>query len=255
MTLHSFIKDCKPTKPELPIIHTCLGYDFRNILESKYIRPMKGRHFGGQYLAYFYYGRPAYKPSCDNKPKKPWLPVRLPVSFVIDYKTLRKPARIALFDTGAFDKLFKKNHFHSKMSIRDFLLEPSLDIPSHVVSKFFGTNNKYIKGIAKETLKIPSLEFEAQSYYNLITDNNFDHYDNRKLSIEIQINYSLSLVSSNVLLVVLPDSLLQDAEKIIINEFNAEVKSYPVDIADYDNNFRLLRSIINDYLIEKEFLV
>ena len=249
MTLNSFIKNCDPIESELPIIHTCQGFDFRAILDSKSIKPVSGRNFGGQYLAYFNYGRPAYKPSCE-KSKNPWLPV----SFVIDYKSLKKIERLALFDTGAYCDSFKKVHMYPKMYIKDFLLEKSLDMPLFVVSKFFGTNENYIKGIPKNNLEIPPLEFEAQCYYNLITDDNFQQYDNRKLTIEIQINSALNLIYSNVLLVVLPDSLLKCAEKTIVTEFKSEVRSYPVDIEDPQNNFRLLRSIINNYLVEKGYL-
>lgn len=221
-----FVKSAPPTKPQLPLVHTCDAFHFRDIIAKRELTPAPCSIFKkGESLVYFFYGRPSYRPSETDQATSN--PAFMPVSIVLDPKAINDPKRIAPFDTGAFSERLFNEHMHPKMSLDDFLLEASMDMPARLVSKFFESNIGYFRG-KPAIVDIPPSEFEAVSYNSLINSSGSAAYDDRASAIEIQTECPVTLTEKNVILVVLPGPFMDERKyrDLITVEWRADVCTY-----------------------------
>jgi hypothetical protein len=194
---------------DLPLCHTCDGYSFRDIAEQSTLNPTPCNVFTGENLLYFFYGRPAYRTTREQNALIH--PAFMPVVILLKPDSLKSITRIAPFDTGAFENKKFDEHLHSKMKKEDFLLDPKLLMANKLISKFYSDNSSYVeeKPIA---LTIDPMDFEAFSYYSIITSVIKSPSDDRNCTIEIQSDNAVVIDESNVMLVILPISFMNSAE-------------------------------------------
>lgn len=215
------LKDTKGILKILPILHSCDGYSFRSILESSNIETYKCKVFNEDYL-YTYYGIPSYRKSSESATKNM---AYFPVCFILNYDNIPKLDKLYPFDTGAFCTMpdIKKDHFHSKMDISDFELEPNIVEAVKIVEKFYNTNNKYLENDpCVRTCDFEETEFEARSYTSLISSEANTKYDNRVSTIELIYKQMILLNKESLTQVILPHNFLDDPfiEDTLITKFN-----------------------------------
>ena len=255
---NEFVKSAVLSFPSLPLFHTCEGYDFRGIVESKQLHTTPCKVFNGENLLYLFYGRPSYRVediSKGDKRKATKLPFFFPVCIMVKPDSVPTPKRIAPFDTGAFKGKLFAEYMHPRMDCNDFLLDPTLDMPNRLVSRYYASNQSYFNG---EPLKIeiPPIEFEAISYYNLINSNASAPYDDRNATVEIQSESNLVLDPDTVVLIVMPTSYWQDPEfgKAIRTAWHAEVRTYSIVRAHPNEYTQVIYREVEEYLKEKNYL-
>src|SRR3954468_5326900 len=98
------------------------------------------------------------------------------------------------------------------MTALNFTISPNIAEASKVVEVFYGNNRQYYMGRCIRDKSFAALEMEAQCYHSLISNIGQTEADDRKGSIEIQIDRSVPLSAENVLAVVLPGPFLDDPE-------------------------------------------
>lgn len=249
----SFVKLSCEALPRMPLVHTCEAFEFRDIAAESELKPAPCEVFK-EPLLYFFYGRPAYRPSKDRRPVSH--AAFLPISIVVDATTVSSPTRVAPFDTGAFLAGLYADYVHPKMSVKDFLLEPTVDMPARIVGKFFGSNAAYFYG-RPQHMGLPPFEFEVNSYYNLIRGEATSDADDRRSCVEIQTNQAIQLDAKQVLLVVLPAIFLDvpEVRETIIGKWRSEVRTYNYIHCNPREYMAKLYDEVHAYLEEEGFLL
>ncbi|MEE8059094.1 MAG: hypothetical protein V3T17_14845 [Pseudomonadales bacterium] len=237
----------------MPLLHTCDGYAFREVVEQKKLKTSPCNVYKGESLLYFFYGRPSYRTSRNIGPVSH--EAFMPVVILLSPDAVRSPKRIAPFDTGAFDSMLFEAHMHPEMDRDDFLLEPQMDMPSRLVSKFYGSNEQYYNANPIH-LDISPLEFEAKSYYSLISSKVRTSYDDRKETVEIQTEKDIALNQSNVQLIVLPNVFMDNDElrDTIISDWQSDVRTYPIHHGDPNEYLGFLYREVESYLESKDYI-
>jgi len=179
----------------------------------------------------------------------------MPVCIVCKPHLVPRPKRIAPFDTGAFASGLFADYLHPKMTIDDFLLGSSPDMPGRVVALFFASNRGYFSG-KPATIQVPPMEFEASSYYSLISDSGMTRSDDRRSTIEIQTDQSVSIAPDSVLLVVLPRVFLDDSavRNKICKDWSAEVRTYATMQCDPREYQGLVFAAVEEFLNMKDYI-
>lgn len=208
----------------LPFFHSCDAFWARSIIAEKEFKIRECKVFKEK-LAYFFYGRPAYK-SSNNESSK--LSSLFPISFILDGSLLNGIKRIAPFDTGAFNEGLYNEFMHSGMSINDFLLTPKMKSILKIVAHFFGSNKLYFDDQPKKEIDIGPMDFEAESYHKLINKVSKGEVDDRKSSIEVQIDEDLVISKDLVKAVIIPDHFADSKyiQDIVIKEWGAKIITY-----------------------------
>jgi hypothetical protein len=206
--LGQYVSTATECTPLLPLTHTCDGFAFRSIAAGCQISTAHCPVFG-EMLAYFFYGRPAYRPSSWRAESQSSANAFLPCSILLRADAVSTPRRVSAFDTGAWEQGIYAQFLHPKMTKDDFMLDPSLSMAARLVAKFYGSNENYYSG-DPISLEIPPLEFEVQSYYKIISQNGTSQLDDRGSSVEVQSQASLSLSNASIIHVVLPRAFLDD---------------------------------------------
>lgn len=248
---NEFVSQAPPVLPVLPVFHTCDGFDFAKILVDSKLDVSLCPTFKKP-LLYFFYGKPAYRPSKDDLATK--APAFMPIAIALRPDSLRKLEQVAPFDTGAYAKGLYSSFMHHEMKCEDFLLNPDLQMPGRVVSRFFGSNLKYYFGLPT-AIDIPPLQFEATSYQDLIHDASKGKSDDRRTSIELQCGGSLVLDSSSVLFVVLPNVFLDDSKLLAtLLEWGAEFKGYQIHRASPREFVSKIYDLVECFLRDNGYL-
>ncbi len=247
-----FVKSSPCDTSKLPLCHTCQGYDFRNIMEEGNLKPQLCEVFEGDLLIYFFYGRPAYRVSGNQNATS--IKAFMPVVIVLKPEAIERPKRIAPFDTGAYHRGLFSQYMHPEMTCDDFLLDPSMDMPPRLVSKFLSTNIEYFRGTPRVNISIPPLEFEAECYYNLICSKQIAPHDDRSSTVEIQIDSCIQL-KGNVLLIVSPYIFLDQQEvKDAIKEWGAQYRGYSITRTPPNQYTALIYSEVEEFLLAEGYL-
>lgn len=246
-----FIKSSPSTHPPLPLTHICDGFSFRDVVERQEIRVSECDVFR-ENLIYFFYGRPSYRLSQPDQPVN--IRAFMPVCLVLKPEAVITPKRIAPFDTGAFSNGLYSNHIHPKMKMDDFFLECNPDMPGRVVERFYKSNQSYMEGEPSQ-IKIPPLEFEAEAFYNLISEKGRTLADDRRYSIEIQSDKNVNIAPGVVLLLVLPGVFLDNRlMKRIGSDWNAKIRTYGSYLANPRDYQSVIYSEVSKFLAEQEFV-
>jgi hypothetical protein len=212
----------------LPLVHTAPAYFIQKILQSKEIRPRPCDVFLGEQLAYFFVGRPAYKSVGHDITH--W---EMPSCVIADFQTVH-PKRMYPFDSGAFERgLVPK--YATMIDREDYALEPQPDVVERYIGTFFGSARAYYMGEAidkKSFLQRHGILPTEASLHALISLLNGERIgkelDERRSSIEVQIDQAIQLESGAIKAVILPEIYLQDKKFIReIEALGAQVITYP----------------------------
>jgi hypothetical protein len=209
----------------LPCFHSCDAMRFRGILDSGVLKTHECKVFNGEKLLYLFYGRPAYK-SNDNLSHQQ--NHSMPIVFVIRNSVDVNAKRVCPFDTGAFKNGLFEQYMHRDMKVEDFLLSPGQEGIRKTIAYFFGSNVNYFFGRAKPEIICDELDFEVQAYHSLIRSIIPQLADDRKASIEIQLDHEIQLTQETIQAVICPSHFTNSRifKKVVIDELNAVPITY-----------------------------
>jgi hypothetical protein len=244
---NDFVKGAPEAQPVLPLAHTFQAIDFHSIAEAGELRTAECPIFTGEFLLYFFYGRPAYRAG-QGGVKLP----EAPISLLIDAKHLTAVHRVAPFDPGAFHKRMYERHFHPRMTKEEFLVDPALEMASRIVGGFYDSNDRYYRCRPLETLTIPAWDFHSTSYLQLIRDRHPGPPDDRRVTIEVQTNHTVPLGPGIVMAVVLPGALLDGPFQRTIQD---EWKAFPITYDYYPGGTftEVIIEKVKDYLTSEGY--
>jgi hypothetical protein len=200
-------KQPDPKWPLMPLTHITRGIGAQDIVSANEVGVTECTVFG-EPLAYFFYGRPAYRIGGDGAVR---IEAACPYCFIFNADLIDKAKAIFAFDTGAFAKRLYKHILVDEMQIEDFLLEKNKLRLNQIISTVFGSREAYFDG---DLSKIPdpdtitkSWEFQARAYLHLLTSPGRNEPDDRICSIEIVFGEKLPLSGGNLLAIVVPHTL------------------------------------------------
>jgi hypothetical protein len=237
----------------LPFFHSCDAFYLTSILEKKKLAPAQCTVFKNEKLLYLFYGRPAYKSS--NK-KAGGLHSLLPVSFILNAEAINGIKRIAPFDTGAFAYGLFEKYIHPGMKLDTFFLTPNKGSISKTVAYFFDTNEQYYASKPRDQVEFDALHFEIESYYALLKGVGQGKVDDRKASIEIQLQSGIQLNSKTVEAVILPENFLSSKiiQQKVMDELKAEVITYESFGVPSNHYYTEVLSLTKSFLTKKKYL-
>jgi hypothetical protein len=208
---------------ELPLIHTSRCEFLSSIISTGTLEPQPCEVFK-ESLVYLFYGRPAYR---STKGTKSGEPIALcPVCFVFKPRTVsRAVCRIYPCDSGAVahDRLMPEI---TAADLNGLLVDPQIENARRMVSLLFEQNHRYFLGNAVPGKSFTSGSLEER-FYSLLQRPGPADYDDRKATIEVQVNHAISVVEQ-LLCVVLPTEFLEEAiiQDAILNVWNCDPITY-----------------------------
>ena len=207
---------------ELPLVHSTRCEKFADIAKARSLIPQLCPVFG-EPLIYLFYGRPAYRSKNGSTPSTDI--AYCPVCFVFKpYTISAQLIRLFPFDSGASKGGLFEPHI-SRTDTDNFQLSLTLESARRTINFFFETNAKFFVGEPKRGLFIPDAELEALNYYQLVSHEGDEAYDDRRSAIEVQANIAIEL-RDTLLAVILPFSFLQESDirKVIVKDW----RTYPI---------------------------
>lgn len=247
-------KQPAPEWPLMPLTHITKGLTAEDVIRAGKVDTHECSVLG-QSVAYFFYGRPAYRLTDDGAVK---VEAACPFCFIFDPNIIHQAEKIHAFDTGAFAKRLYKHILQEEMDIADFSLEKSLDRPNKLISRVFGSMQTYFDG---DTSKIVSVEegaepyeFHARAYLQLLASPGRNEPDDRICTIEIAFSNPVSL-GGQLKAVIVPITLWNDRTK---TPWLHELHSSGVAIRPYlfvpgrhpEHYHALLEASVRDYYAE-----
>jgi hypothetical protein len=196
----------------LPLTHISKGLSAEDIVRAGQVGVTHCEVFK-EPLAYFFYGRPAYRISGDGAIK---VEAACPYCFIFDSGLIRNCKAILAFDTGAFDKRLYKHVMLDEMKIEDFSLEQDERRPNRVIGAVFSSLKAYFDGdtarmVAKDKLT-RSWDFLARAYLDLLASPGRNEPDDRICSIEVVFGVNVPLIG-NLKAVIVPHTLWDTSAK------------------------------------------
>ena len=253
-----FLAQANKTLNQMHYMHSTTFENFTKIysIQPTKLTPKECEMFKED-LIYLFYGVPSYRVSDSVGTVTDYS--LYPVCFVLDLNGFTQIERIYPFDSGAFYNGRYGDYIKEYREIDDFCLGTDPDIPKSVVEVFFGSNRNYYLGEYNRILDIAVSDFEVQEYYNMIsaTGESRSHLDRRRSSIEIHTKQELVLDKNNVLLVVLPESVMDDTMvKRTINQiWQADFRTYATHRFSAPGDFdEVIYNLIRNYLKEEGVL-
>lgn len=228
---------------KMPMVHTTSAYYLRHIVESDAVLPQDCEVFRNK-LSYFFFGRPAYKVKGDGLQGAEW---ELPACLIFDYDVISKPTRIFPFDTGAhYHKLVP--NFIGMMARSEFEATPVADAPLKIVGAFFTDIRSYFEARPKalsdfEREFSPNVfDAEVKAMHRLATSESNAKLDDRRLSVEVQLDTALDLKVAKPLAVVAPLPYCDDKgfRDHVQSVWSAQLISYPITALSVEAYYALI---------------
>ncbi len=250
--LSAFIAGFAEAEP-MPLFHNTSSYSFREISQaaSPDLIPTHCPVFD-QKLLYFFYGRPAYRVTDSESDNIGYLPV----CFLIKPDAIMSVERVFPFDTGAFHHDRFAPYVHEKMAKEDFQLGNDISAAQKAISALFGSGRQYYIGHLSDKLAPKFSEMELLTYVQIVSRPPASVVDDRRYSIEIQTQSSLSLIG-NTLAVVLPYEAMDDPtiRTFIVNKLGAHPITYQsywgIRPSDFHGEIRVL---VQQFLEQRRYL-
>jgi hypothetical protein len=136
-------------------------------------------------LAYFFYGRPAYRLGENEVTKGEAF---CPFCFLFEPKIIEEAEAIHAFDTGAFAKRLYANVLPDEMSEGDFRLS-SISAAHQLISATFGSREAYFIGdtraFGRNKSTVRPSDFHIRAYMDLVLSPGRNEPDDRVYSIEV----------------------------------------------------------------------
>ncbi len=206
----------RQTDPEwglMPLTHVCKALVGQDIAREGRIEPSDCDVFQ-RALAYFFYGRPAYRTRGDGPIKNL---AACPMCFIFDPRMLDRAQEIHPFDTGAFNARLYSHVMMEEMKIADFSLERESRRPNKLIRAVYGTREAYFEGGklkgAELEATIPAAEFLTRSYIDLLRSTGRNEPDDRVGSIEVVFGDPVPL-KGNLIAIATPDLLWNDKDQV-----------------------------------------
>ncbi|SDF14220.1 hypothetical protein SAMN05216464_11398 [Mucilaginibacter pineti] len=238
-------------QPQLPFFHSCDAYYLQSILANKKLIPRECKVFNNEKLLYLFYGRPAYKSALTENSS---LISRMPVCFIFKPACNMDMKRICAFDSGGYS--LYESFMHPGMTVDNFLMTPNITSVHKTVDYFYDNNLGYFTGNPKNQISYDPIEFHIESYYNLLKDSSANKRDDRKASIEIQLNHELELTPDTLAAVILPSNLAGSAmvRRIITDELGAEIISIPNYGVASNGYYALIMEKTKEFFIKQNLI-
>jgi hypothetical protein len=245
-----YLDQWPPVGPALPLVHTCRALDFREVLASGNLQPVMCDVFKED-LAYLFYGRPAFRLGAPNEPTD--LDACYPVVLVMSPAINCSKVRVAPFDTGAWERGLYQAHCAPGMKLEDFCLPPDA-IPGRIVAAFFGNNESYYDANPGE-LNAKTLDFEAKSYHAIISNAGAASVDDRRGTIEVQVDQPVVITPEHVLKILVPQPWVKDDALLehIRLRWGCSIRGYPTFRCRPADLTPLLLAYVRDYLKEENY--
>lgn len=223
----------------LPLFHTCDCFDGRRYIKKSELTTGGNCSVFGEKLVYLFYGRPAFKYKAAEGANRD---VSLyPLAFMIKADALTNVKRIFPFDSGAMHHDKYKSYFNEKMRLADFELDPSTNRIKDLIIHFYETNENYLLSVPSEMRKNNKSDFEENCYAEMVRSWSSSPADERRGTIEVQVEEKLKIGQSNLLAMIVPTQLLDDALFVSFVEANhALIESYEISSWDPIQNFGVL---------------
>ena len=246
-------KNSIPSSSHLPLVHTTPAYYLPKILKEKVIDPRPCDTFIGEDLAYFFYGRPAYKFGESQQDAKYW---ELPALVIIDYDQV-SPKRTFPFDSGAFKKY---PNFISMMDRDEFDAATVIDAAPKIVGSFFVDATRYFKMMPRSAqgfnnqFAIDALDVEIKALQELALSFT-NKIDDRRMSIELQSSESVKLVEKKVLAVIMPEEYGYSSKLMEwIKALGAQPIFYPVWPLRQEMYYAAIYSLVFEFYRSKNLV-
>lgn len=214
-------------KSQLPYVHSTESGNVWDLLDRGKIEVTRCDTFTGENLAYFFYGRPAYRKFYENP--QHW---ELPMVLVLKSTCLMATKRVFPFDSGALHSNRLPTYL-SRFNQDGYEVSDNAAAIDLLVDVFFGGDEAYFHGRAKsrdEVTRRNGLSMRHAQVLALCALYNREQLkaDDRALAIEIQTNQNV-VIKDNLLGVVLPRPYFDDKGlKKHFKERGVLVKHYDV---------------------------
>jgi hypothetical protein len=210
-TLREIVAAETAAAEELPLVHTTRCEILPHIVASHELRSLKECDvFRGEYLLYFFYGRPAYRHTLGAEPSGNL--DLCPVCFVFKPHTIGAAAkRVFACDSGGVHKGFFRDHLQPP-DRDEMQLETTLDSARKLVPLVFGDNSHYYLGHARQVCPpVFPTGSAAARFHALLTDTGELAADDRRSVIEVQMDSPVRL-EHHLLYLVLPREIMDQPE-------------------------------------------
>lgn len=251
-SIFGYIDSMGANLPDMPATHKQEWYMAEKVLASGQIEPVPCDVFQ-ESLAYFFYGRPAYRFS--RKEGSRGDRAYYPVCFVLDLNAIHID-KVFPFDSGGFARGMYDGFFHRKMDVNLFsLCPPTMETIKSFINYFYGNNNLYYRSEGRliDSSLFTNLEF--QSFVNFFNNRGEEVFDERCSTIEV-ISKTSTVLSESLIAVIAPVDFKTAHGKAL-----RELRGGTVDIITY-NTFKgnpgsyngVIRDKLYEYLCQKGFI-
>lgn len=201
-----------PESQGFPLTHITKGLLAEDIYRAGEVAPTPCDVFEKMPLAYFFYGRPAYRVGGDGAIKAE---AACPFCFIFDGSVIDDASKIFPFDTGAFNARLYKHAFTEEMELGDFSLDVSVDAPRQLIRGAFRSERSYIDGNTTDFVSpeegAEAWEMHARAYLSLIGSRGRNEPDDRLASIEVLFERPV-LIPGNLKAVVVPHTFWRGSD-------------------------------------------
>lgn len=237
----------------LPYVHATRSYNIAQIKSSDQIKSNQCKHFNED-LTYLFIGRPAYKRNSDGSEAEHW---ELPCCFIFDTIDENLISRIFPFDSGAYKNNLYPDYINF-MPINEFETKESRS-PGRIISALYGNAASYFRGKPKNTddfeeeFQLGVLDAEIKALRKLAGDGTPANFDDRRLTIEVQISGGIDLGIYPPTAVVLPSIYMRDPEirDKIINEWKADPITYEMFSLSHDKYDGIIYAKVREFYESK----
>lgn len=191
----------------LPLTHITLARFARDILSDGQIEPRSCKVMG-KVVAYFFYGRAAYRVGGDETVSTE---SRLPICFIFKSDLIQQSNDVYPFDSGAFGGSLYKNYMGREFQLSDFSLAGEPSLLNRLISTAYPSVEDYVSGNSENIVDPDDVsnrgDFEAQAYLKLINSKGSNTPDDRVGSIEVLFTDGIK-IEDNLACAIVPHTLM-----------------------------------------------
>ncbi|WP_370190698.1 hypothetical protein [Qipengyuania sp.] len=197
---------------QLPLTHIARSLRAVEILEKKRISPRECKHFR-EALAYFFYGRPAYRVTSDATIQ---IEASCPCCFLFKSDILARAKNIHAFDTGAFFNRLYSHVLDEDFKVEHFSLGDDPERIARLISASFESQGAYFDAdrsrLRNADDAAEAWELSGRAYLTLLASPGRNEPDDRICSIEVTFGDPV-LLDQNLLAVVVPHTFWDGDKK------------------------------------------
>ncbi len=150
-----------------------------------------------------------------------------------------------------------KDHLHESMTRREFELTPLKASLYKMVNFFYEDNDAYFNGQAKKVVDYDPIHSQLEGYHSLLITDHKTEVDDRKASLEVQLDRPIPINSSTIEAIILPKSqaespivkgILFDTlhiPLITITNYGVMSRDYYVDVMEKTKQFLVGKKLLN----------